>query len=260
MKHWISSNRKQLLIFAALLAVHATLVFVTLASELYWQLLPPGTMPSQLPPVPSWLLGLANAGIIVVLYGLLGLAGLWFARRLGLPGVFREAAGWRNWFLVPMALGLVLGFVIALGDRIFASLGDWGGSRHPPFPTSLIASATAGIGEEILFRAFVMGLWAFLADLALRRWKATEIALWIGNVIGALAFAAGHIPAAMVILGVSSPAGIPPLALAEMLILNGIVSLVAGQQYVRNGLVAAVGVHFWADVVWHVVWPLVATG
>lgn len=38
--------------------------------------------------------------------------------------------------------------------------------------------------------------------------------------------------------------------------LFAVVGLVAGQRYIKDGLVAAVGVHFWADVVWHVVWPL----
>jgi len=35
------------------------------------------------------------------------------------------------------------------------------------------------------------------------------------------------------------------------------VALVAGERCRRDGLVAAMGVHFWADIVWHVIWPLV---
>jgi hypothetical protein len=34
---------------------------------------------------------------------------------------------------------------------------------------SFIASATAGFGEEIVFRGFVMGVWAFLLNLLQRR-------------------------------------------------------------------------------------------
>ena len=116
----------------------------------------------------------------------------------------------------------------------------------------------AGIGEEIMFRMFVLGLWAFLINLILRRWRATKLALWIANVIAALAFAAGHLPAAMMLLGVTTPDALPPVVLVELFLLNGIVAIVAGERYMRDGLVAAAGVHFWADVVWHVIFPLVA--
>jgi len=40
-------------------------------------------------------------------------------------------------------------------------------------------------------------------------------------------------------------------------LLNSIVSLIAGERYMRDGLVAAIGVHFWVDIIWHVIWPLV---
>ena len=35
-------------------------------------------------------------------------------------------------------------------------------------------------------------------------------------------------------------------------------SQAAGERYMKDGLVAAAGVHFWADIIWHVVWPLLA--
>jgi hypothetical protein len=62
----------------------------------------------------------------------------------------------------------------------------------------------------------------------------------------------------MTILGVSTPAEIPAPVLLELFTLNSLVGLVAGERYMRHGLVAAIGVHFWADIVWHVLWPLVA--
>lgn len=192
------------------------------------------------------------------MYGLLGLAGVWFARKLSLPGIYREGVGWRRWVVAPMAIGAALGVVLIIGDVLFARASeDWAGFPHPEFPLSIIASATAGIGEEILFRLFVMGLWAFLLDRALRRWKARRFSLWIGNVIASQAFGAAHLPATMMILGVSTPAELPTLVIAEVLVLSGIAGLVAGERYMREGLIAAVGVHFWADCVWHILWPAV---
>ena len=207
---------------------------------------------------PRWVLALANAGIILIVYGLAGLGGIWFARRLNLPAVYYEGAGWRQWFVIPMLVGLGTGVLLVVADQLFAAAAHWQGFPHPQFPLSLIASATAGIGEEILFRSFILGLWAFLTNLFLRRWRATQAALWIGNVIAALAFGAGHLPAAMFLLGVTTPGAIPMPILLELFVLNGLLGLVAGERYLRVGLVAAIGVHFWADVVWHVIWPLMA--
>jgi len=141
-------------------------------------------------------------------------------------------------------------------------IGDYPGFPHPTFPGSLLASLSAGIGEEILCRLFVMSLWTVIWRwilghvLSARRSHGT--ALWIANVLAALTFVALHLPAAMLIFGAVSPLLLPPMALAEIVVLNGLVGLLAGWAYARDGLVAAAGVHFWADIVWHVLYGLVA--
>jgi membrane protease YdiL (CAAX protease family) len=249
-------NRKQWIVFAILLAFNALLAFVTLAFGLQNELLAGQEMPAEVAEVSEWVLGLANAGMIVVLYGVAGIIGLWLGHKAGLPGVFRPEAGWRSWLWMPMLLGLLVGLLMIVGDRFFATLGSWQGFAHPTFPMSLIASAIAGIGEEIVFRGFVMGLFAFLLRRIPRRSSPASAALWIANIIAALAFAAGHLPVSMVLLNVQSPLDLPPALLADLVVLNGLVALVAGERYMRDGLVAAMGVHFWADIVWHVIWPL----
>lgn len=259
-------TRKQLVAFGALLGALAVLTFLSYALFL-GQMAPAGSVSPQVAAVPPWALGLANAGIVIVIYGLLGLAGLWFARRLRLPGTYREGTGepserrgarWWALCLQPMLLGLVLGSVLVALDRLFSAAGAGPGLLHPAFPLSLFASATAAIGEEILFRSFVLGLWAFLFNLILGRWGRTTLALWLGIVIAALAFGAGHFPAMMQLTGAGSLAAVGPLLIVEVLLLNGVVGIAAGERYIRNGLVAAVGIHFWTDIVWHVLWPLMA--
>ncbi len=44
------------------------------------------------------------------------------------------------------------------------------------------------------------------------------------------------------------------MLLVEIFVLNGILSLFAAWGLRRSGLLAAVGMHFWCDVVMHVVW------
>lgn len=251
-------RRGQISVLGLLLLGYILLVLVTYLWLPFEQISPVPGAEAAYAAWPRWQLALGNAGIVAVAYGLLGIAGLWLSRRAGLPGIFRPAAGWRAWVISPLVLGVIVGVVILLGDRLFATFAGSSGFVHPAFPFSLIASATAGIGEEILFRLFVMGLWAWLLGLALRRWRAETVAWWIANVIGALAFSASHLPSAMFLYGVASPAELPSALVAEIFLLNGIVGLVAGARMMRDGLVAAVGIHFWADIVWHVLWPLLA--
>ena len=62
--------------------------------------------------ISNTVLGLANAGIVLVVYGILGMIGLWFARKLELPGIFSEDGDRRRWFFIPMALGLACGIFV----------------------------------------------------------------------------------------------------------------------------------------------------
>jgi membrane protease YdiL (CAAX protease family) len=180
-------------------------------------------------------LGLANAGIVLVLYGLLGLAGYWFARKLGCPGIFSEDGNWRRWFLVPLGLGLVCGVALVIGDVLFAPINGFGLLVHPGFPLSILASISAGIGEEVVFRGFVFGLWGILLNWLLKRLNGHTAALWIANVIAALAFGAGHLGTALVLTGAASLADLSPLLLVEIFLLNGILGIVAGQRYMKDG-------------------------
>jgi len=253
------NTKKQLGVFAILLGVYMLLALVTYLFIPFEQLTAGTSIPVQVAVIPRWQLGLVSATGILVIYGLMGLAGNWFARKLKIPQTYHAGAGWKAWLLWPLLLGIVLGVLFVVIERSLIASGMGVGFPHPAFPFSIIASATAGIGEEILARSFIMGLWAFLLNLILRRWKATQVALWAGNVIAALAFSATHIPAVMYLLQVSSPAQIPVFILLEVFLLNGILGLAAGERYMRDGLVAAVGVHFWADIVWHVIYPLIAS-
>ena len=206
--------------------------------------------------VTNAVLGLANAGIVLVVYGLLGLAGYWFARRLELPGIFSADGNWRGWFIIPLVLGLIVGVIVVILDLVFAPINDYGRIVHPGFPLSIIASLGAGIGEEIMFRGFFFGLWALILNWLFKRFHGRNLALGIANLIAVLAFGAGHFGTIMVLTGASSLDQLSPVLLTEILLINGMMGLVAGQRYMKDGLVAAAGVHFWADMIFHVLYGL----
>ncbi len=250
------AHRKQLLVFLILLILYALCAFITYTFFIDELAASSGT-PMPQTNIPPAILGLTNAGVVLVAYGILGLAGYWLARRLGFPGIFSPDGNWRRWFLIPLVIGLICGVFVILADIVFAPLNGIGRLVHPKFPLSIFASLSAGIGEEILFRSFFFGVWAFILTWLFKRFNGRTLALWIANVLAALAFSAGHLGTLMVLTGASSPASLNPILLVEIFLINGAIGLIAGERYMKDGLVAAAGVHFWTDVVFHVIWGLI---
>lgn len=250
-----ATSAGQVVTLLVLVLLYGGLVFASVLWFPVAQTVPAQALSGQ-PASYTWQEALVFAGGVCLAYALLGLAGLWLAGKLDLPGAYRERAGAGALLLQPLFAGLTVGIFFLLVDTVFATQAGWTGFSHPSFPLSLLASASAGVGEEIIFRAFVLGLWAFAFNRLLGRGVVPGVSLWLGNIVAALAFAAGHVPSMMVLVGAESLADVPQVMLAELLVLNGTLGLVAGHHYLRNGLVAAVGVHFWTDVVWHVIWPL----
>ena len=250
-------NRKQFFVFFSLIALYALAAFLTY-TFFAGQLAASAGVPMPELGVPPFVLGLANSAIVLIVYSLLGLAGYWFARKLGLPGIYSPDANWQRWFFFPLLLGLGCGAVLILGDILFAPVNGFGRLAHPGFPVSILASLSAGIGEEIAFRGFVFGLWAFILDWLFRRFGGQTLALWIANLLAALAFGAGHLGTIMVLSHAVTISELSPVLLVEVFLLNGVIGLLAGERYMKDGLVAAAGVHFWCDIVFHVFWGLVS--
>lgn len=249
------THRKQLTVFFLMLGIFALSAFIGYAFFTD-QLTAGANIPMPDLGVSNAVLGLVNAGIILVVYGILGLAGYWFARKLELPGIFSADGNPRRWFLIPFVLGVIGGIVFVVGDLVFVPVNGLGRFPHPPFPTSILASISAGIGEEILTRMFVFGLWGLIITWLFKRFNGHALALWIANFIAALAFGASHLGTVFILTSASSPAELAPALLAEVFLLNGFLGLIAGERFMKDGLIAAAGVHFWADMVFHVLWGL----
>ncbi len=254
------NTRRQLNLFNGLVVASALLV---LGSYLWFpmdQLA--GAYRLSLPPmdVPGWQVAVANAGAVVLLYGLLGRIGFSFAVKLDLVGIYRKWAGWRAWFFDPMQTGLAAGVAMVAVDRIFAFLGQADPFQHPTFPIALLSNAASGIGEEIIFRLFLLTFCGLVLDFFLWRFFGSGVILGIANLLAALAFGAAQLPSVMLLMGAATPSDLPIPVLAELFLVNAILGLAAGHRFLKEGLVAAVGVHLWANVIWQVVGPLFSLG
>lgn len=130
---------------------------------------------------------------------------------------------------------------------------------HPPANSNvatsalngLLASFYGGIAEELQLRLFLMTLLVWLFGAFGRR-QPGKAAFWIAIAIAALAFGAGHLPAADKIWGLST------IVVVRTVALNAIGGVVFGWLYWKRGIEMAMLGHFSADIVLHVLTPLLS--
>lgn len=125
----------------------------------------------------------------------------------------------------------------------------------PPTISNFIASLIyGGVVEELMIRLFLMSLVAFIL------WKVffkgeEQIpvkVIVIANVISALFFAAGHLPATAMSIGIT------PVILIRCFLLNGGVGLVFGRLYHKRGIQYAMIAHACAHIAMKLIWLAIA--
>lgn len=217
--------------------------------------LPMGDMLGQFGlPASKPVVAVATFFIMLILYGGLGFVGVLLSRKLGFAEIWDNKVSNKQRFLTPALIGVGIGIFFILADLIFSRFHAFGSLPHPPFPTSIVASATAGIGEEVMFRLFFISFWVWLISFVILKRKWQNQIFWIVAVFSALGFAFGHIPSVMMLLDLNSINEISFPLMSEIILLNGVLSLFAAGYFRKYGFLAAVGIHFWTDIVWHVVY------
>lgn len=195
------------------------------------QLLPSGLE------VPRALLMLQPAILVVGLSA----AGWWAAPKLGLDapalGALADGGDWigalRPMLLPAIAGGLLCAFCIALfGFATADLLAGRAQAIELPLATRMLYGGTV---EEIIFRWALMPLVA----LGLCRLSAGRgTALAVANLVAALLFAAGHLPAILMAVPMA-PAWLVPAVMAA----NTAIGLICGWLFVRRGFEAAMIAH-----------------
>ncbi len=220
-------------------------------------LLPQGAfLPMQELPASKPILAIVNAAIMLVFYGGLGLIGLNLSKKLGFTDIWDSKVSNNQRFFIPAFIGIGLGIIFIITDVILSQFHTLSPLPHPPFPTSLVASAAAGIGEEIIFRLFFISFWIWLISYVIMKKKWQNQIFYAITVLSAIVFTAGHFPAIMIFYDFNTINEIPIALMTEILILNSLLSIFAACYFRKFGLLAAIGIHFWADIVWHVIWGL----
>ncbi len=214
------------------------------------------TVPEQQLPASKPIMALVTAGILLVVYGGLGFVGLQLSHKLSFPGLWDPTVSHRQRFLIPAYVGVGTGLFFIVTDLVLKRWHNLGDLPHPPFPTSIVTSAVAGIGEEVIFRLFFIPFWMWLISSVILRGRWRNTVFWGVTMFSALVFALGHVPSIMLTLEIGRVNHIPAALMSEIILLNGVVSVSAAYYFRRYGFLAAVGIHFWTDIIWHVVWGL----
>ncbi len=251
-----SVSTKDDLRLAVLLGIAAALSVIAVMP--YMMQLMPQTF-VHLPVSLGALIGI-QAGQALVLIGALSFAGLRMGHRVALEAPLLQHAINRHPLpsvalhpLRAITLGVAMGTLIvglaALTDRALpAPLHPVAVAHGLPW-RGLLASFYGGIVEEVLMRLFLM---AAVVRLMTRGQSGTPspLAYWLAIGVAALLFAAGHLPAAHAIWGLDA------IVIGRTLLLNALPALLFGWLYWKRGLEMAMLAHLSADIVLHVLAPL----
>jgi len=154
-----------------------------------------------------------------------------------------------------VGVGILAGVLIILMSIPFSSLSASMLQAEMGVATwkGILASFYGGIAEEIMFRLFLMTLfvWISFKIKQTNEGKPTAGGIWIAIILSTILFGLGH-------LGITSDlTAITPIVISRAVLLNG-VSVFFGWLYWKKGLESAMIAHFSADIVIHVITPIIA--
>lgn len=183
-----------------------------------------------------------------------GFVGCLLANSLGLwrPIRFEKAP-----LLKAAGLSLVGGIIFSLDKWTF---GRWipevGASYEAPITLNnwLGSVLYGGMVEELMLRLFFMSLLAWLIwKIFFRREEKVPVKVLVAaNVVAALLFAAGHLPATLVLFG-----ELTPMILLRCFLLNGSFGLLFGYLYRKFGIQYAMVSHATFHIVNKLIWTFI---
>ena len=188
-------------------------------------------------------------------YGLfLGAIGIWLGKTVGLWKDERRIT--KKPLILSMIVSIIGGLSLILPDLLF--FGKYSQvimdsyAQKPTIPYLLATVTYGAVIEEVMLRLFTMSLAALILHKLFGKGHdmPTVGVLIAANVISALLFAAGHLPATIVTIGTS------PMILLRCFLLNGGFGLLFGYLYRKYGLRYAMIAHGGCHVISKLIWIL----
>ena len=192
---------------------------------------------------------LALSGMVQygVLYGaVLAAIGVVLSKNVGLWRKFGFNA---NAVKATAIIAVIAALLLFPGDQwVFGAFSSWVRDQYktaPGLPKILSGLLTGGIVEEVMLRLFFMSLLVWIISrLFCRDKKPIPAAVFvIANILSAVMFAAGHLPATMAMTTLT------PLILFRCFLLNGGIGLCFGFLYRKYGIGYAMLAHGGAHLI-----------
>ena len=200
------------------------------------------------------LLGLVSAAQAVGYGIVLGAAGILLGKKTGLWK--DEKTITKKPFMITIGISVIGGLALILPDILF--FGKFSQvimdsyAAKPTIAYMLASVFYGGVIEEVMLRLFMMSLIAFiLHKLFWRKRETTPVAaLALANIISAILFAAGHLPATAMLMGIT------PMILLRCFLLNGGFGLLFGWLYRKYGLRYSMLAHGGCHIISKLIWIL----
>jgi membrane protease YdiL (CAAX protease family) len=206
---------------------------------------------------------LLTAAQNLVLFAVVLFFGLFFSKRigLGLPIVqgFLEGKNQTKELksILPPSIGLgaLAGILIAILSIPFNTLIPEFQNQDVIVPAwkGFLASFYGGIAEEVLLRLFAVSLfvWIIYKIKKPKDDQPIRFGIWLSIILSAVLFGIGHLPATARIVPLTT------VVIIRAIVLNGAGGIIFGWLYWKKGLESAILSHFSADIVLHVITPLI---
>lgn len=180
---------------------------------------------------------------------ILGILGKILAKQIGL---WRKIEFSKQAIIEVLVVVVLGGIAFIMADHlIFNDFSDVIKNSYSVKPTIeyIIASITyGGVVEEVMLRLFLMSLIALIIQKVAKKEEMNEKILIISNVIAAILFAAGHLPATIMTIGIT------PMILIRCFVMNGVFGMIFGRLYRKYGIHYAMlghaGVHIVSKLIW----------
>lgn len=200
--------------------------------------------------IPLWVVFAVSVLQIGIISFVLGTAGYFFCKRTGLAKPFGiESKTLLR--LLPWIVGF--GILFVCDYPVFGRLiPEVGASYEVKISFSYFMSSLlyGGVVEEVMMRWFVMALVVWIYAVATKK-EASDIPVWVfvaANILAAMLFAAGHLPATIQLFGKLSF-----LIVLRCFLMNGAFGIFFGVVFKKYGIqyamIAHAGLHFVSKVI-----------
>ena len=201
-------------------------------------------------PILGLVTALQSAGYGIVL----GAAGIFLGKKTGLWKDETTIA--KKPLLITVVLSVVGGLCLILPDILF--FGKYSQvimdsyAVKPTVPYMLAAVLYGGVIEEVMLRLFFLSAVAFILHklFGKKSEKPKTGILAVANILAAILFAAGHLPATAATIGIT------PMILVRCFLLNGGFGLAFGWLYRKYGLRYAMLAHGGCHIISKLIWIL----